>query len=98
MEKEPNYSFTWSRNVFYDFKKKYPRATDYLRKMYGIGDEVVVYWIAKSPNRWKNYKRGIKIFHAWDKKEPFDELKSEEQLNARIVLFKWFLKKHVFKV
>lgn len=54
------YSFLWAHQVFVRFLETHARATAYLQRLYDLGDEDVVQWIAEGSNSWPRFKRAVK--------------------------------------
>jgi len=66
----PGYSLKWAWNIVRDFNNKYARATEAVKRVYGISDENVADWLANRTDRWLNYKKIVKLLDQWASRQP----------------------------
>ncbi len=70
------------------FVERYPRATEAVNKIYDIFPEDPPVWIAIPSNRWKNYKKAVKIYWSWFIRIPIPGSTGDKLLNKCLVDYK----------
>ncbi|MBA7705372.1 hypothetical protein ES703_114200 [subsurface metagenome] len=77
-EYRTNYSIHWAYAVAKDFRRKYARATYMIQKVYDFDDELVAVWLCSYQERWRNYKKTVKMLSKWvDQQERVGQLSAE---------------------
>lgn len=90
---ELGYSLKWASKVVEDFTRKYVRATYLVGEYYDIDVERVAVWCASNQERWRNYKKIVKLVHRWVLQQERFRPYPEELLNSCILGAYKFLRK-----
>jgi hypothetical protein len=59
------YSIRWANSVVEVFWKKYPRAAEFVRQLYGVDQKKAAWLLANHQRRWCRYKQSVKIAAKW---------------------------------
>lgn len=92
---EFKYNLNWAIWVYQNFRVKYPRASNFVNKIYGISHDQPPTWLAAGAQRWVKYRKVVKVWYDWERNGHMD-LRIPEVLNTRIVDFKNFVEKRLF--
>ncbi|MBA7705122.1 hypothetical protein ES703_113946 [subsurface metagenome] len=77
-------------------EQAFPRATEIVRKIYGISVDDLVMMCSLGQKRWKNYLTTVKYFHKHYLDRWEQDLNSGELLNECIVAFRCSVKSRSF--